>query len=187
MIPGFAEMSDKDKIGIRTLIKTFAYGVSYGRTAEGIAADPDFHMSVSQAQSQMDLFNAKIPKIKAFQAEVVQRIHSGQALVNPFGRHRRFYLITPTNQRDVENEAMAYLPQSTASDIGLEAASRCVKEGVFIVNLVHDALYAEASPDEIDEVKVLMNRIMVDTAEEYTDHYVPFRTDAKVGKRWSEL
>lgn len=187
MIPGFAEMSDKDKIGIRTLIKTFAYGVSYGRTAEGIAADPDFHMSVSQAQSQMDLFNAKIPKIKAFQAEVVQRIHSGQALVNPFGRHRRFYLITPTNQRDVENEAMAYLPQSTASDIGLEAASRCVKEGVFIVNLVHDALYAEASPDEVDEVKVLMNRIMVDTAEEYTDHYVPFRTDAKVGKRWSEL
>jgi DNA polymerase I-like protein with 3'-5' exonuclease and polymerase domains len=69
----------------------------------------------------------------------------------------------------------------------LEAASRCVKEGVFIVNLVHDALYAEASPDEVDEVKVLMNRIMVDTAEEYTDHYVPFRTDAKVGKRWSEL
>lgn len=187
MIPGFAEMSKEDQAEIRTLIKTFAYGVSYGRTAEGIAADPDFHMSVAQAQEQMDLFNAKIPKIKAFQKEVVERIHSGQDLVNPFGRHRRFLLITPTNQQSVENEAMAFLPQSTASDIGLEAAARCTREGIFIVNLVHDALYAEASPDEVDDVTALMNKIMVETGEEYTDHYVPFRTDAKVGKRWSEL
>jgi DNA polymerase I-like protein with 3'-5' exonuclease and polymerase domains len=82
---------------------------------------------------------------------------------------------------------MAFLPQSTASDIGLEAASRCVREGIFIVNLVHDALYAEASPDEVDDVVSLMNKIMVETGEEYTEHYVPFRTDAKVGKRWSEL
>lgn len=187
MIPGFAEMSKEDKAEIRTLIKTFAYGVSYGRTAEGIAADPDFHMTVAQAQRQMDQFNAKIPRIKAFQADVVERIHLGQALVNPFGRHRRFYLITPTNQRDVENEAMAFLPQSTASDIGLEAASRCTKEGIFIVNTVHDALYAEARPDEVDDVKILMNKIMVETGEEVTEGYVPFRTDAKVGKRWSEL
>lgn len=187
MIPGFAEMDKAQKTEVRTLIKTFAYGVSYGRTAEGIAGDPDFHMTVSQAQSQMDRFNAKIPRIKAFQKEVVERIHLGRALVNPFGRHRRFYLITPTNQREVENEAMAFLPQSTASDIGLEAASRCITEGIPIVNLVHDALYAEVSPDEIDDVMGLMNRIMVETGEQVTEGYVPFRTDAKVGKRWSDL
>ena len=187
MIPGFAEMSKDDKTEIRTLIKTFAYGVSYGRTAEGIAADPDFHMTVDAARKQMELFNARIPKIKAFQAEVVERVHRGEDLVNPFGRHRRFYLITPANVREVENEAMAFLPQSTASDIGLEAAARCTKEGVFVVNLVHDALYAEASPDEVDDVVALMNKIMVETGEEITEGYVPFRTDAKVGKRWSEL
>jgi uracil-DNA glycosylase family 4 len=187
MIPGFLDMSKDEKQEVRTLIKTFAYGVSYGRTAEGIAHDPDFHMSVTDAQRQMDLFNAKIPKIKAFQEEIVGRIHRGEDLVNPFGRHRRFYLITPTNQRDVENEAKAYLPQSTASDIGLEAASRCTKEGIFLVNLVHDALYAEAAPDEVDEVIALMDRIMVTVGEEVTEGYVPFRTDAKVGKRWSDL
>lgn len=187
MIPGFAEMVKAQKTETRTLIKTFAYGVAYGRTAHGIANSPDFHMSVTEAQRQMDLFNAKIPRIKEFQEEVVRRIHRGEALVNPFGRHRRFYLITPTNQQEVENEAMAFLPQSTASDIGLEAAARCVREGIFIVNLVHDALYAEASPDEVDDVMELMNKIMVETGEEYTEGYVPFRTDAKVGKRWSEL
>jgi len=188
MVPGFAEMSKEDKVNARTLIKRFAYGVSYGRTAHGIAKEYDLrHLSLEQIQGQMDLFNAKIPRIKAFQEEVVGRIHRGEALVNPFGRHRRFYLITPTNQQEVENEAMAYLPQSTASDIGLEAAARCVREGIFIVNLVHDALYAEASPDEVDDVMELMNKIMVETGEEYTEGYVPFRTDAKVGKRWSEL
>ena len=187
MIPGFAELDDKGKYKIRRLIKTFAYGVSYGRTAEGIAQDPAFHVTVAEAQAQMDLFNARIPQIKAFQAEVVQRIHRGQPLVNPFGRHRRFYLITPTNQRDVENEAMAYLPQSTASDIGLEAAARCTKQGIIIVNLVHDALYAEATPDEVDDVVALMDKIMVETGEQVTEGYVPFRTDAKVGKRWSDL
>jgi DNA polymerase-1 len=183
----FPNLPPDEKKRIRTLIKTLVYGVSYGRTAEGIAADPDFHMSVAEAQTQMDSFNARIPQIKEFQRNVVERIHRGEPLVNPFGRHRRFYLITPANQRDVENEAMAFLPQSTASDIGLESAARCTREGIYIVNLVHDALYAEARPDEVDDVKALMNKIMVETAEEYTEHYVPFRTDASVGKRWSDL
>lgn len=187
MLPGFADMSKDEKVAARTLIKTFAYGVSYGRTAEGIAADPDFNMSVGEAQTQMDLFNAGIPKIKEFQADVIRRIHDGEDLINPFGRHRRFYLITESNKTNVENEAMAYLPQSTASDIGLEAACRLSDEGVYIVNLVHDALYAEASPDEVDEVIALMDKVMVETGEEITEGYVKFKTDHKIGDRWSDV
>jgi DNA polymerase I-like protein with 3'-5' exonuclease and polymerase domains len=88
----------------------------------------------------------------------------------------------------VENEAMAYLPQSTASDIGLEAAARISEEGVYLVNLVHDALYAEALPDEVDEVIALMDRIMVETGEEICGGgYVKFKTDAKIGERWSDV
>lgn len=193
MTPGFDQLdkaieADADLIKkIRTRIKTFAYGVSYGRTAAGIAADPDFNMSVSEAQVQMDLFNATIPQVKEFQADVVRRIHAGEDLINAFGRHRRFYLITDANRTSVENEAMAYLPQSTASDIGLEAACRLSKEGVYIVNLVHDALYAEASPDEVDEVIALMDRVMVETGEEITEGFVKFRTDHKIGDRWSDV
>lgn len=193
MTPGFDQLdkaieADAELIKkIRTRIKTFAYGVSYGRTAAGIAADPDFNMSVSEAQVQMDLFNATIPQVKEFQADVVRRIHAGEDLINAFGRHRRFYLITDANRTSVENEAMAYLPQSTASDIGLEAACRLSKEGVYIVNLVHDALYAEASPDEVDEVITLMDKVMVETGEEVTEGFVKFRTDHKIGDRWSDV
>jgi DNA polymerase-1 len=193
MTPGFdlldkAIEADAELIKkIRTRIKTFAYGVSYGRTAAGIAGDPDFNMSVPEAQTQMDLFNATIPQVKEFQTDVVRRIHAGEDLVNAFGRHRRFYLITDANRTSVENEAMAYLPQSTASDIGLEAACRLSKEGVFIVNLVHDALYAEAPPDEVDDVIALMDRVMVETGEEITEGFVKFKTDHKIGDRWSEV
>lgn len=193
MTPGFdlldkAIEADADLIKkIRTRIKTFAYGVSYGRTAAGIAADPDFNMSVSEAQVQMDMFNETIPQVKEFQADVIRRIHAGEDLINPFGRHRRFYLITDANRTNVENEAMAYLPQSTASDIGLEAACRLSEEGVYIVNLVHDALYAEASPDEVDDVIALMDRVMVEVGEEVTEGYVKFKTDHHIGDRWSEV
>lgn len=187
MVPGFDDFTKDEKAKTRTLIKTFAYGVSYGRTAAGIAADPAFNMSVSQAQAQMDLFNAGIPRVKEFQADVVQRIHNGEDLINPFGRHRRFYLITDANRTSVENEAMAYLPQSTASDIGLEAACRLSDQGVYIVNLVHDALYAEAPVDEVDDTIALMDKVMVEVGEEVTEGYVRFKTDHKIGNRWSDV
>ena len=187
MVPGFDNFTADEKKASRTLIKTFAYGVSYGRTAAGIAADPDFNMSVPEAQAQMDLFNQGIPYIKEFQRDVVRRIHNGEDLVNPFGRHRRFFLITDANRTSVENEAMAYLPQSTASDIGLEAACRLSDEGIYIVNLVHDALYAEAYPDEVDDICTRMDQVMVQVGEEITEGYVKFATEAKVGDRWSDV
>jgi uracil-DNA glycosylase family 4 len=187
MVPGFDTFTKEQKQETRTLIKTFAYGVSYGRTAEGVASDPDFNMSVSEAQAQMDLFNAGIPSIKAFQADVVRKIHAGEDLINPFGRHRRFYLITESNRKNVENEAMAYLPQSTASDIGLEAACRLSDEGIYIINLVHDALYAEAPIDEVNDTIALMDKVMVEVGEEITEGYVRFKTDAKIGDRWSDV
>lgn len=187
MIPGFADMDAETKKKYRTLIKTFVYGVSYGRTAAGIAADPAFGVTVGEAQAYMDQFNATIPAIKDFQAEVIARVHRGEDLVNPFGRHRRFFLITDANRSSVENEAMAYLPQSTASDICLESACRLTERGIYIVNLVHDALYVEARPDEADDIASVMDSVMCGVADEITGGYVNFATDYHVGSRWSDV
>lgn len=188
LVPGYDMMDAKGQKEFRVLIKTFAYGVSYGRTAAGIAADPKFNMSVAQAQKQMDLFNAQIPAIKEFQRNVVETIHRGEDLVNPFGRHRRFYLITDFNRTSVENEAMAYLPQSTASDICLEAACRLTERyDLPIVNLIHDAILAEIRPEEADEVAELMDKTMCEVAHEVTEGYVLFATEAKVGASWADV
>ena len=187
MFPDFHTLSPVDQTELRTLIKTFAYGISYGRTAAGIAADPDFHMSIAQAEAHMKTFQKMIPGIMEFQADVLRKVHSGEDLVNPFGRHRRFYLITEQNQSSVENEAMAYLPQSTASDICLEAACRLSAEGVNIRNLIHDAILLETHPDNADDLALHVNETMVAVADELTLGYVRFATAYQVGRTWADV
>lgn len=184
MFPEFDTWNAATKKEIRTLIKTFAYGISYGRTAAGIAADPAFNMSIEQASAHMKAFQQKIPNIMRFQQDVIRRIHRGEDLINPFGRRRRFSLITDQNKISVHNEAMAYLPQSTASDICLEAACRLTSEGVDIRNLIHDAILAESTPDEAPQVLELMKSTMAKVAEEVVEGYVDFDTDGQIGLSW---
>lgn len=187
MVPGFDEFSDVEKKEARTLIKTFAYGVSYGRTAHGIASDPKFNASVKEAQAFMNLFTAGIPNVMEFQSEIKRKIHKGEDLINPFGRHRRFYLITEQNRTNVENEAMAYLPQSTASDICLEAACRVAEEGIQIRNLIHDAILVEAHREDAHEVKQRVQLHMAQVGKEITDGYVNFDTDGEIGSNWADM
>jgi uracil-DNA glycosylase family 4 len=187
MFSNFDRLSPEEQKELRTLIKTFAYGISYGRTAAGIAADPAFNMSVAEADRQMKLFQRQIPAIIAFQQEVIRKIHDGEDLINPFGRHRRFYLITDQNRSSVENEAMAYLPQSTASDICLKAACQLSGEGVQIRNLIHDAILVETHPDNAQALAVRMNEVMCAVADEITGGYVDFATDAKFGNTWADV
>lgn len=184
MFPEFDFWNDVRQKETRTLIKTFAYGISYGRTAAGIAADPAFNMSVEQATAHMKRFQERIPNIMEFQQDVIRRIHRGEDLVNPFGRRRRFTLITDQNRTAVHNEAMAYLPQSTASDICLEAACRLAAQGVDIRNLIHDAILAEARANEAPEILQLMKVTMAKVAEEVVEGYVDFDTDGKIGRSW---
>lgn len=187
MFPEFDTWDDTQKKEIRTLIKTFAYGISYGRTAQGIAADPDFQMSVVEATRHMTAFQKMIPNIMKFQQGIIETIHAGKDLINPFGRHRRFYLITDANQASVHNEAMSFLPQSTASDICLEAACRLSAQGIEIVNLIHDAILIEALPDEAEDIANLMNKVMCGVADEVTGGYVDFATDYKIGPTWADV
>lgn len=187
MFPEYLSWSEAMQKEFRTLIKTFAYGIAYGRTAAGIASDPNFKMDVRQAAKHMQAFQAMIPNIREFQDDVIRQIHSGKDLINPFGRHRRFYLLTEQNQSSVHNEGMAFLPQSTASDICLEAACRCQRDGVDIRNLIHDAILAEATIDEAPQVMALIQKHMADVGREITDDYVNFDTDGKIGMAWSAV
>jgi len=186
----FSDSSDAEVKSdpIRPLVKGFAYGMAYGRTAAGIAADPEFNMDVKEAQGHMNTFQKVIPNITDYLETMADNACAGIPLVSPFGRHRRFHLVTELNRHSVRNEAKAFMAQSTASDIVIEAACRLTFDHkVYIVNLVHDAIYAEATPDEAPEIAQLISRVMVETGEELTENYVRFDTDAKVGHNWAEV
>ena len=170
---------------MRTLIKTMAYGIMYGREAKAIALA--FGIPVRTAQQRMKEFTSMIPGIMQFQQELIKQVERGEDLVTPFGRHRRFHLITNANIVDVRNEAKSFKPQSIASDICLESAWQLDQMGMELRNIVHDSILTECWEHEVEEVKHTMRKVMVGTAERVTEGYVPFDVDVEVGLTWGDL
>lgn len=171
----------------RVKIKTFFYGLSYGREAPSIARE--FDMPLDEAHELLSSFKALIPATVAWQSAVSHKVLSGEDLVTPFGRKRSFHLITDENKKDVLNEALSFLPQSIASDICLSALIRLrpMLENLATLRLsIHDAIVAECHKDRSDEVIEVMQREMMASGREFTD-YVPFAVDATIGTRLGEL
>lgn len=181
----FAEVKNDP---IRPLVKGAVYGLAYGRTAAGIAADPEFDMTVKEAQDVLDKLSLVIPEVIRFLDEAVEKVMNLEDLVTPFGRHRRFHLITFLNERSVANEAKSFPAQSIASDIVLEAAWRLTFiHHVPIVNLVHDAIYADVPEEEAETTAALISKVMIEVAEEVTEGYVKFATEGKIGNSWADV
>lgn len=181
----FSLASKEVRKEMRTMIKTMAYGIMYGREVKAIASA--FEISFREAERQMKTFTAMIPGIMGFMQSVKDRVMAGEDLVNPFGRRRRFHLITNMNKVNVFNEAMASLPQGTASDICLEAACRLDEQGLQIRNLVYDNIMVECDKNEVKEVSHLLQSVMVGTAEEVTEGYVRFAVDVETGTSWGDF
>lgn len=179
----------KDKWGKeeRVKIKTFFYGLSYGREAPSIARE--FDMPLNEAHELLSSFKALIPATVAWQSAISHKVLSGEDLITPFGRKRSFHLITDENKKDVLNEALSFLPQSIASDICLSAliVLRPMLVGLATLRLtIHDAIVAETHKDRQDEVIEIMQREMVAAGRRFTE-YVPFAVDSTIGTRLGEL
>jgi len=98
-------------------------------------------------------------------------------------------LITDQNKKDVYNEALSFLPQSTASDICLSALIRVrpMLRGLGFLRLtIHDALVAECAEERQEEVANLLRSVMVEEGQKFTD-YLPFPVDVSFGKNWGDL
>jgi DNA polymerase-1 len=170
---------------IRT--KAFFYGIAYGRESWSIAKE--YGMSASEGERRYRDFINLFPQVMQWQDSVRSHVLGGKPLVTPFGRRRRFWLITDQNRKEVMNEALSYLPQSTASDICLSALIRVrpMLRGLGFLRLtIHDALVAECSEERQDEVAKLLMETMAEEGRRYTD-YVPFPVDTSVGKNWGDL
>ena len=173
---------------LRIRVKAYFYGLAYGREARSIALE--YGIPMSEAERGMREFFKVIPATVAFRERTRRQVLEGNDLITAFGRHRRFYLITNSNRKDVLNEALAFLPQSTASDICLDAFvhTRPRLKGIgFIRNIVHDSLLAETHPDNLMEVMTIMNEEMLAAAARVVGDYVRFKVDFKSGPSWGEL
>lgn len=182
-------LSDSQKKELRIRIKAYVYGLAYGRTEFSIA--DEFKIPVVEAKRGMNKFFEVIPEIVRFNQTIQKRVLSGQDLITPFGRHRRFHLITKDNRDDTLREAQSFTPQSTASDLTLRAFTRIRREtrgtGCYIRNIIHDAILAEAPKEKAEWLGEMMNQHMIDSAKELVGDYVLFKTETKIGTDWGSV
>lgn len=173
---------------LRIRVKAYVYGVSYGRSEFSIASE--FDISVKDARAGMERFFDVIPEIVSFREQTRQAVRDGNDLVTPWGRHRRYTLITPENESDIMNEALAFLPQSTASDMCLQAMGwvrQDTKGFAWVRNIVHDSILLECHPDDVKEVQEITERRMIESAQTIVGDYVKFAVESKIGKNWGEV
>jgi uracil-DNA glycosylase family 4 len=171
----------------RVRVKAYFYGLGYGREAFSIAQE--YRLPLDQTEKDIQAFMNLMPGVQKWQKKVKQQALNGEDLVTTFGRHRRFWLITKENQKDVLNEALSFYPQSTASDICLKALIRvrpALRGLGFLRMTIHDQLIAECHKDKKEEVATLMQNIMLDEAQKWTD-YVPFTVDTEYGTSWGDF
>jgi uracil-DNA glycosylase family 4 len=174
---------------IRVRVKAFVYGLNYGRTEFSIAHE--LRLDIREAKLVKNRFFSTIPSIVAWQEWVKREVKSGHDLISPFGRHRRFHLITEENWKGIQNEALAFLPQSTSSDVGLRALARVRRDlrgsGAYLRNFVHDSILVDCPRDMADDVAVLLDQRMVESGQELVGDYIQFKTDVKIGNNWAEV
>jgi uracil-DNA glycosylase family 4 len=186
MEAGLISMFEWKEMRIR--VKAFVYGLAYGRKHFSIAEE--YKIPVGEAKTMMDNFFSVIPEIVAFREETMQKVLDGEDLVTPWGRHRRYTLITKENKDKTMNEALSFLPQSTASDMCLDALTElrpALKGIAHIRNTVHDALYLDTHRDNANKVASMTNAQMVASAKKIVGDYVLFKTDAHIANNWGAL
>lgn len=170
--------------------KTVNFGIVYGRQAFSFVAE--FLISMAEAQRWIGKWFARFPKAKAFIDRCRLAVDKGETLVTPFGRKRRFGVITPERRQKLQNEASNFPHQSTASDITLTAGVICEpilweKYEARVVNTVHDCMVIEADPKYKDAICKLVTSTMVAVPKAIGLRRVPFESEAEIGERWGHL
>jgi DNA polymerase-1 len=174
---------------IRT--KAVNFGIPYGRTAPSIALE--HNIPIPEAQRMIDDWFKRAPGAYKYIMSCRQAPVQGKALVTPFGRKRRFGLVTPETLHDLQNEASNFPISSTASDCTLHSGMRTDRKleamDCKVVNLVHDSIIIEAPYDRsvVEDAIGYMSETMTQVPREFIGGLVPFAADAKVGFAWGAM
>jgi DNA polymerase-1 len=176
----------------RTKVKAVQYGLAFGRQAPAIAKS--LEMPVREAQTIINNYLGTAVGFDRWREDVQEAAINPakrDLLVNPFGRRFQSEIITSKNFRNVQREALSFLPQSTSSDICLSTAVRINKKlqtaGYHIFNIVHDAIMIEGPEEGAEEVAAFVMRELFTTGESVFGERVPFLSDYSIGTTWADL
>lgn len=175
----------------RALVKSVVYGLNYNRGVPAIATA--LEQPLEAAQHVVDQYLGSYPGLRDWQARVkhsVGRKEEDHERKTKFGLTFNPLFVSDNNYSSTQNEALAFVPQSTANDICLNAAIKINEQvdqyGAKLIGLVHDATYVECPEETIEECSKMMEREMAKAATLVFDR-VPFAAEAEVGNNWEEV
>ena len=175
----------------RALVKSVVYGVGYGRGVKAIATA--LEQPLDQAQHVVDQYFGTYTRLRDWQTRVrhsVGRKEEDNERKTKFGLTFNPLFVADNNYASTQNEALAFVPQSTANDICLHAAIEVNKKvaqyGAKIIGLVHDALYVECPKETVKPCGDMMEHEMAKAAT-LVFNRVPFVAEAEVGNSWDEV
>jgi len=178
----------------RTACKAIVFGSIYGIGSTSISEQ--LHCSITEAKELINKVFSYMPHAKDWIQQQRDKVLAGEPCVTELGRHRNLILRDRSKLYSVQNQYVNTPVQSVASDCTLysivELHNWILENFVQarIVCTVHDSILLEV----IDIDKVI--RDVVRTAKYILENVplqilksceVPFKADAEIGKKWSEL
>lgn len=164
---------------------------NYGRGVPSIATA--LEQPIEQAQHVYDQYMGAYSGLRNWQQKVrhsVGRKEENYMRQTKFGMTYNPLFVPDADYASTQNEALAFVPQSTANDICLNAAIKINEQvgqyGAKLIGLVHDATYVECPEETVEECSRMMEREMSKAAT-LVFNRVPFVAEAEVGNNWEEV
>ena len=173
----------------RRYAKVINFGLIYGMSAYGLAAQ--LNIERSAAQAWIDRYFSRYPGVGAYMQRTRELARSRGYVETVFGRRLWLPEInsgSPARRQAAERGAINAPMQGTAADLiklAMIAVHRWLKEaglGSRLILQVHDELVLEVPEGELDLVKRELPRLMTDVAR--LD--VPLEIDLGVGPNWEQ-
>ena len=174
---------------MRRKAKTVNFGIIYGVSAFGLAAQ--LGISRTEAKEIIDQYFIEFPKVKTFMDQSIADARENGYVETVLGRRRYLRDILSANMNErgfAERNAINAPIQGSAADM-IKVAMIQIQDFLEKENLkskmiltVHDELVFDAHKDEVDYLKVQINKIMC----EAMDLGVAMETGIGVGENWLE-
>jgi DNA polymerase-1 len=174
---------------MRRKAKTVNFGIIYGVSAFGLAAQ--LAISRTEAKEIIDQYFVEFPKVKTFMDQSIADARENGYVETVLGRRRYLRDILSANMNErgfAERNAINAPIQGSAADmikvamIQIQDFLEKEKLKSKMILTVHDELVFDAHKDEVDYLKVQINKIMC----EAMDLGVAMETGIGVGENWLE-
>ena len=170
--------------------KAVNFGIPYGREAQSFV--DEFDITMEEAQAMIDGWLNEYYGARDYLKWCADAVVKGYYLSTPYGRRRRFGLVTQESLHALQNEARNFPIQSSSSDTtliaGMELEEPAYKFGAIHVNLVHDSIlfYVPADPQIILDFGYYVNQHMINVPKRLFGYEVPFASDTDIGFTWDK-